>query len=233
MNKKNIFIIFAFILAVSFLMTPFSAHAADWLVKITQPDIVQNSNLTDLPTAISYIYNLIVEIAGAIFLLLLLIGGVMYMTSGGAEEQTNKAKKWLLDAIIGLVIVAIAWAAGIWIENSLLNTGNSNPGSSSQPITNTGTSTGAIVGTAPANTTIDLNGPGGNYTVGSDTNGNYSIKGITPGTYTITVTQNGQTIYTGSVTIQSGSTVPIAPVSGTNNNTNNYYLTSPADQTNT
>ena len=37
------------------------------------------------------------------------------MTSAGNEETATKAKKLLLDAVIGIVIVVSAWAISTWI----------------------------------------------------------------------------------------------------------------------
>jgi hypothetical protein len=57
-------------------------------------------------------------------MILLLIGGLQYMTSAGNEEASAKAKRLILEAIIGLVIVLAAWAAGNWIIDRL--TGQTN-----------------------------------------------------------------------------------------------------------
>lgn len=56
------------------------------------------------------ITNFIVSFIGPLLLLLLLIGGVMYLTSGGEEEGMNKAKRLIVSAIIGLIIVYGAFA---------------------------------------------------------------------------------------------------------------------------
>lgn len=50
---------------------------------------------------------------GAIFLILTIYAGWLWMTAGGNEDQIKKAQKILIRAVIGLVIVlmvyAIAW----------------------------------------------------------------------------------------------------------------------------
>lgn len=45
-----------------------------------------------------------------IFLVLTLYAGFKYMTSGGNEEKAREAIKLLTNAIIGLVIILLAWA---------------------------------------------------------------------------------------------------------------------------
>lgn len=78
----------------------------------------------NLGDAINTVFRVIVYAAAVIFLLLFIVGGIQYLTSAGNEEASGKAKKLLVDAIIGLIIVLLAWAAGTWILNQLgLNAG--------------------------------------------------------------------------------------------------------------
>lgn len=69
-------------------------------------------NITD---AVDHLFEIAVLIAGVMFLVLFLVGGIQYLTSAGNEEASGKAKKLLVDAIIGIIIVLAAWAAGSWI----------------------------------------------------------------------------------------------------------------------
>ncbi len=48
------------------------------------------------------------SIAGIIAVIFIIVGGVMYMISGGSKEMMEKAKKTLIFAIVGLVIVTAA-----------------------------------------------------------------------------------------------------------------------------
>lgn len=65
--------------------------------------------------AVQTLFWLAVGVAGTIFIIMLLVGGVQYLTSMGNEDATTKAKKLLINAVIGIVIVAIAAVAGRWI----------------------------------------------------------------------------------------------------------------------
>lgn len=50
---------------------------------------------------------------GVIFIILMIIGGLMWMTSRGEEEEVGKAQKMLAASLIGLIIVisaAVVWA---------------------------------------------------------------------------------------------------------------------------
>jgi hypothetical protein len=52
--------------------------------------------------------NLISLAVGVIAVIMIIIGGLKYITSGGDSAQTSSAKNTILYAIIGLVIVALA-----------------------------------------------------------------------------------------------------------------------------
>ncbi|HLD34688.1 MAG TPA: hypothetical protein VJB62_02390, partial [Patescibacteria group bacterium] len=68
---------------------------------------------TDLQRGIGEIIgitNFVVSFVGPLLLLVILIGGVLYMTAGGEEEKMNRAKRVILAGAIGLVVVYGAFA---------------------------------------------------------------------------------------------------------------------------
>ena len=85
--------------------------------KFSNPGGVNNagSNLADI---IEFVFNFIIAIAAGIFVIMILVGGVTYLTGAGNDEQTGKGKKMLIDAIIGLFIVLAAWGVGTYILNA-------------------------------------------------------------------------------------------------------------------
>jgi len=74
---------------------------------------------TDFGTMLKRIFTFVFGAAGVVFVVLFLVGGVQYLTSAGNEEASTKAKKLLLDAVIGLVIVLVSYAAASWILRGL------------------------------------------------------------------------------------------------------------------
>ena len=50
---------------------------------------------------------------------MILIGGFQWMTAGGNEERVEKAKKLLIAAIIGLLIILAAWGISSYAVNVL------------------------------------------------------------------------------------------------------------------
>ncbi|MBI5072059.1 hypothetical protein HZB93_04215 [Candidatus Falkowbacteria bacterium] len=59
---------------------------------------------------------------GIIFLILMIIGGVMWMTASGNEERVNKAKGLITNAVIGMIIVFSAYAITYFVTETLLGT---------------------------------------------------------------------------------------------------------------
>jgi hypothetical protein len=60
---------------------------------------------------VNYLINLVLYASGSIAVLMLVIGGVMYVTSLGDQEHAEKAKKIIQYALIGLFTVILAYAA--------------------------------------------------------------------------------------------------------------------------
>jgi len=77
-----------------------------------------NNASGNLAKIIEFIFNFVIAIAGAIFVIMLLIGGITYLVGAGNEEQIGKGKKMMIDAIIGIFIVLASWAIGTYILNA-------------------------------------------------------------------------------------------------------------------
>ncbi len=77
-----------------------------------------NSNCQDLDSEggglgqfnrlIKRIINLLSVIVGVVAVIMIIVGGLRYITSGGSDTSVTSAKNTILYAIIGLIIVALA-----------------------------------------------------------------------------------------------------------------------------
>ena len=56
------------------------------------------------------ITNFIVTFTGPLALMMLIIGGILYATAGGEEERMTRAKRLIMNTLIGIVIVYAAYA---------------------------------------------------------------------------------------------------------------------------
>ncbi len=77
---------------------------------------LSSGNLVD---AISSIIRVAIGFLGIIAVLIILIGGFKWMTSGGNEDKVKKAKALIFQGIIGLVIVLSSYAIASFVITSI------------------------------------------------------------------------------------------------------------------
>lgn len=65
---------------------------------------------TDLIQVMMNITNYILGVVSMIAVLMIVYSGLMYLTSGGNDDAVENAKRTLSNAIIGLIIVGLAYA---------------------------------------------------------------------------------------------------------------------------
>ncbi|HYG84363.1 MAG TPA: pilin [Verrucomicrobiae bacterium] len=73
-----------------------------------QSAICRSSN-DSLPSLIQNIINVLIFLIGAISVIMIVIGGLRYTTSGGDSSAVTGAKNTILYAIIGLVVAISAY----------------------------------------------------------------------------------------------------------------------------
>ena len=73
------------------------------------PDCTTGDDTTEkINNLIRQIINLLSIIVGVVAVIMIIIGGLRYITSGGSDTGVTSAKNTILYAIIGLIIVALA-----------------------------------------------------------------------------------------------------------------------------
>lgn len=85
----------------------------------TPVDPVGNGS-TDLKADITSIINYVIAVLGLVCVIVLIIGGVNYMTSSGDAGKVKKAKDTILYAIIGLIICVLAFAIVNFVISNIL-----------------------------------------------------------------------------------------------------------------
>lgn len=63
---------------------------------------------TELNKVIEGVINVVSALVGIVAVVMIMIGGFKYITSGGDSNSVNGAKNTILYALVGLVIVALA-----------------------------------------------------------------------------------------------------------------------------
>lgn len=66
------------------------------------------------------IINIFLGLIGIILVVLILYAGFLWMTSGGDAEKIERAKAYIRNSIIGLVIILSSWAIATFVINQLL-----------------------------------------------------------------------------------------------------------------
>ncbi len=74
---------------------------------------IANPESGELPTqepdvVLGNIFNIISLLVASIAALMVIIGGIMWMTAGGDEERAANARKMIISGVVGLIIVGAA-----------------------------------------------------------------------------------------------------------------------------
>lgn len=69
---------------------------------------------------ISKAANIIASIAGIAAVIMIIVSGFSYVTSAGNTESATKARQRILGAVIGLVIVALAWTIVRYVTDHII-----------------------------------------------------------------------------------------------------------------
>jgi len=111
------------------LVLPVVALAASFALAIAMPVFANplqdsiNTNLTPvadksglqasnkpLPEIIGNVIKYVLGFLGIVMVCIVLYAGFLWMTAGGESDQVKKAKDWMLNAVIGLIIIIAAYA---------------------------------------------------------------------------------------------------------------------------
>ena len=79
-----------------------------------------NFNKDFLQTKAGQIIGVVLSFIGALFLILMIYAGILWMTATGNEQSIAKAKTLMINSIIGMIIVFAAYALTNFIGNQIL-----------------------------------------------------------------------------------------------------------------
>ena len=75
----------------------------------------------DLKDTVVNIIQWVLGILALVAVVMIIIGGFQWMTAAGNEKRIEKAKKVISAAVIGLIIVLLAWAIVIFVAGTTAN----------------------------------------------------------------------------------------------------------------
>lgn len=90
-----------------------------------------------MQTVISTVIGTMLFIVGLLAVVMLIYGGIRYVTSHGDKAQVTAAKETIMYAVVGLVVAIAAFAVIQWITNDVFKGGASSGSSSSESSSST------------------------------------------------------------------------------------------------
>ena len=123
-------------IATALLMVPLIALGVSVLTPVAEPasaafdeGIKEGSNSAqgkDQPAELfgndgvfKTVTNIMLYIVGAVSVIMLIVGGIRYVVSGGDQSAVQSAKNTILYAIVGIVVAILAYAAVNFVVTNL------------------------------------------------------------------------------------------------------------------
>ncbi len=140
MNKNNKKILISFIFLLIFILN----FSIVFVPKVKAGGGFQYTPMESIPGSgksssfsgyVQAIYNIGIWAVGISAMLMISIGGFMYLTSAGNTSKTGKAKEIITDAIIGIILAMVSWLLLYTINHDLVKNTSSiqKPSSTATP----------------------------------------------------------------------------------------------------
>lgn len=128
LTLTSLFILAAVILWItsSGVTTPVSAYSIQEGVNAAH-GTNQPTDLFGTTGVITYVTNILLFVVGILSVIMIIIGGLRYVVSGGNSTAITAAKNTILYAIVGLIIAFLAFALINFVLSSLIP-GSGGPG---------------------------------------------------------------------------------------------------------
>ncbi len=65
---------------------------------------------TDIRVMVAELIKVFLSILGIVFVILLIVAGYKWMTAGGNDDSVKEAQSQISRAVIGLIIILVAWS---------------------------------------------------------------------------------------------------------------------------
>lgn len=98
---------------IPFTLAPSAYAASNGTVSIPKPP---QFKIEDLGLFISRAINIALMVAAILVFVYLVWGGIQWIMSGGDKAKTEEARSRITAAIVGLAVVAAAWAVMLLVQ---------------------------------------------------------------------------------------------------------------------
>jgi hypothetical protein len=125
-NKKLLSASLFILVLISFLIVPFLSSAQGLKninagIDVTAQSAGVKSEI-DVTQFISILIQALLGVLALIFIILMIYGGVTWMTAAGSEEKVLKAKKIIINSAIGFIIIILSYTIVIFVIGALEKT---------------------------------------------------------------------------------------------------------------
>jgi len=110
---KKVYSLIVFLLAIGFV---FSIASVSLAIEDKSYGLNATANEAGIPMSgtvqgtIGTVLGVVLSFVGVLFLILMIYGGIIWMIARGNEQEVTKAKNIIIAAIVGIIIVASAYA---------------------------------------------------------------------------------------------------------------------------
>jgi hypothetical protein len=120
---KQALIVFALMVGAITVLSAIPAANAQLLTPGDNPSVIANAtdNQTSLRGLVMTIINYFLGFLGLIAVIMIIYGGVTYVISAGNDEAVGNAKKIIMYALIGIVVILLSFV----LVNAILGAGTS------------------------------------------------------------------------------------------------------------
>jgi hypothetical protein len=108
MSAKKTAIMASFIFLIAIASANFASAAIEWTPLVRIPGL-PSTGTVNLSMYLIGLYNFLLSIVGIVAVIMLIIGGMRYITAVGNPTAISSAKEIILNAIVGLVLALLSW----------------------------------------------------------------------------------------------------------------------------
>jgi len=113
----------SFLAPVSVLAQDSNPNAKLFAVCAKEPEtaICQDRNTTQNPVIriIRIAANIVAFLTGIAAVIMIVLSGFVFVTSGGNPERTSNARRRLIYSLVGLIVVALSWTIITFLLNRI------------------------------------------------------------------------------------------------------------------
>lgn len=133
--KKSL--VFVFVLTILFSWAAHLVKADDYGLTATTNEVTDSAGnkmlaKENLALKIGTVVGYLLSFVGLIFLILIIYGGVLWMTAGGDKAQIDKAVNLFTQAVWGLLIVSAAYLITQFVGDVILGQFTGDPSAPSK-----------------------------------------------------------------------------------------------------